>query len=245
MMNTADVAILAVLVLSSLLGLWRGFVMEAFSLLRWLAAFWVASAFGHRVADFYGPWLAQPTTRIIAGYVTCFLGVLIVGALLALLVRRLARGLRLRGGDHVLGMLFGLARGLVLVMFVVLMLGFTAVPRVAVWWHQSRLLPPFEAGAAWVAQALPPDVGRYLEMGGNALPRLSGRAAPRGVRAGTLPALPATKDLPALPSISISAMREALDRMNRPATRGSLAAPAATSGPRASGRAPKRDDVGQ
>ncbi|MGH8154592.1 MAG: CvpA family protein [Rhodanobacteraceae bacterium] len=245
MMNAADVAILAVLVLSSLFGLWRGFVVEAFSLLRWIAAFWVAWAFGHRVADFYGPWLAQPTARIIAGYVTCFLGVLIVGALLALLVRRLARGLHLRGGDHVLGMLFGLARGLVLVTFVVLMLGFTAIPRVAVSWRQSRLLPPFEEGAAWVAQALPPDVSRYLEMGGNALPELSGGAGPRGGRAGTLPALPATKDLPALPSISISGMRHALDRISRPAAGGSVVAPPATSTERASGHAFKRGDVGQ
>lgn len=244
-MNAADIAILAVLVLSSLFGLWRGFVTEAFSLLRWVAAFWVAWAFGHRVADFYGPWLAQPTARITAGYVTCFLGVLIVGALLALLVRRLAYGLHLRGGDHVLGMLFGLARGLVLVMFVVLMLGFTPVPRVAVWWHQSRLLPPFEDGAAWVAQALPPDVSRYLEMGGNASPELSGGESLPGIHAGTLPALPATGDLRALPSISISGMRQALGRMNRPAGRGSVAAPAATSAPRAPGHAPKRDDVGQ
>lgn len=201
-MNAADIAILVILALSTLFGLLRGFVLEAFSLLRWVAAFWAAWAFGHRVALLYGNWLQDPSARILAGYITCFVGVLIVGSLLGLLVRRLAYGLHLRAGDHVFGMLFGLARGLILVSFVVLMLGFTAVPRDAGWWRQSRLLPPFEEGAAWVAQALPPGVSRYLAIGRNALPVIS--------TGSVLPALPGVKDLPHLPAISISGMPDAL-----------------------------------
>ena len=85
-MNGADIAILAVLAFSMLFGLLRGFVSEVLSLVCWVAAFWAAWMFGDRVAAFYGGWLGQPTARIIAGYVTCFLGVLVVGAILALLM---------------------------------------------------------------------------------------------------------------------------------------------------------------
>lgn len=173
MMNTADLAILAVLAISLLFGLLRGFVSEVLSLLCWIAAFWVAWKFGDKVAAFYGAWLQQPTARIIAGYVTCFLGVLVVGALLGWLAHKLMDHGGLRGGDRFLGMLFGLARGLVLVTFVVLMLGFTPLPREAAWWRQSTLLPVFENGAGWVAQALPPEVTHYLEIGGKSLPALS------------------------------------------------------------------------
>jgi len=172
-MNGADIAILAVLAFSMLFGLLRGFVSEVLSLVCWVAAFWAAWMFGDRVAAFYGGWLGQPTARIIAGYVTCFLGVLVVGALVGWMARKLMDHGGLRGGDRFLGMVFGLARGLVLVTFTVLMLGFPALPREAAWWRQSTLLPPFENGAGWVAQALPPEVTHYLEIGGKALPALS------------------------------------------------------------------------
>jgi membrane protein required for colicin V production len=172
-MNAADIAILAVLALAMLFGLMRGFVGEVLSLLCWVAAFWVAWAFGDRVAQFYGHWLSEPTARLIAGYVTCFLGVLVVGSLVGWAVRRLMSRGGLRGGDRLLGMLFGFAQGVLFVTFAVLMLGFTAVPRQAAWWRQSMLLPAFEDGAGWLAESLPPEVTRYLAIGGQALPALS------------------------------------------------------------------------
>ncbi|HET9819724.1 MAG TPA: CvpA family protein [Rhodanobacteraceae bacterium] len=190
-MNAADILILAVLALSMLLGLWRGFVSSVLSLLCWIAAFWVAWAFGDRVAAFYSGFLQQPAACLIAGYLTCFLGVLIVGALLGWTVRKLMEHGGLGGGDRFLGTLFGLARGLLLVTFAVLMLGFTAAPREAAWWRQSMLLPAFENGATWFAGRLPPDVTRYLEVGG--------------------------KSLPALPQVPISAVQKAAGHLAEPA----------------------------
>jgi membrane protein required for colicin V production len=58
-------------------------------------------------------------------------------------------------------MVFGLARGLALVVFVVLLFGFTPFTRDP-WWHQSQLLPGFERGADWLAARLPEQVARYL-----------------------------------------------------------------------------------
>jgi len=101
-MNSADIAILAVLALSTLFGLMRGFVREVLSLVCWLAAFWVAWAFGDRIAQLYGGWLHEPTARLLAGYATCFLGVLIVGALVGWVLRKLMDVSGLRGGDRFL-----------------------------------------------------------------------------------------------------------------------------------------------
>lgn len=172
-MNTADILILAVLALSMLFGLLRGFVSTVLSLSCWIAAFWVAWAFGARVAVFYGSFLGEPAARLMAGYLTCFMGVLVVGAVIGWLVRKLLDRGGLRGGDRMLGLLFGLGRGLLLVTFAVLMLGFTAVPRETNWWRQSLLLPSFEGGASWFAVRLPSGVTRYLEIGGKSLPVLS------------------------------------------------------------------------
>lgn len=172
-MNAADIAILAVLLLSMLFGLLRGFVGAVLSLACWVAAFWVTWEFGHVVADGYGAWLHEPAARIVAGYVTCFVGVLLVGALLGWLARGLMDRGGLRGGDRMLGAAFGIVRGWLLVTFVVLMLGFTAVPRTAGWWRDSTLLPAFIGSAAWMAGELPPNVTHYLALGGQALPALS------------------------------------------------------------------------
>lgn len=172
-MNAADIAILAVLALSTLFGLMRGLVSEVLSLVCWVAAFWAAWAFGNEVAQLYGGWLHEPAARIIAGYVTCFIGVLIVGALIGWAVHKLMSQGGLRGGDRLLGMLFGLARGLLLVTFAVLMLEFTVIPHSAAWWRQSILLPAFENGAGWVAAQLPPEVTHDLELGRKSLPALS------------------------------------------------------------------------
>lgn len=218
-MNAADIAILAVLALSTLFGLMRGFVGEVLSLACWIAAFWVAWAFGAQVAQFYGGWLHEPTARIVAGYATCFAGVLIVGALAGWGLRKLMNVSGLRGGDRFLGMLFGLARGVLLVTFVVLMLGFTAAPREAAWWRQSTLLPAFEDGAGWFARQLPPQVNRYLELGGQSLPALS--EAP------------------------ISAVQRAARQMVDPGVAGSAALPASSASSRAIKPGPKHGDVGQ
>lgn len=219
MLNAADILILAVLALSMLVGLWRGLVGEVLSLATWVAAFWVAWAFGQRVGTWYAQWLSEPAASAVAGYLTCFLGVLIVGALVAFGARRLLGAGGLRGGDRALGALFGLARGLLLVMFAVMVLGTTAVPRDAGWWRTSSLLPPFEAGAHWLAAQLPPDVDRGLDRAREGL-----RAAPR---------------------VPISGLRDTLAPLALPGTARSTGAPTVL----APGHRPlhvrQRNDVGQ
>ncbi len=215
-MNVADIAILAVLLVSVLIGLMRGLVGEVLSLARWIAAFWIAAVFGVQVGELYGQWLPEPGERIVAGAITCFIGVLILGALVSWAVRRMITWSGLRLGDSMLGMAFGLARGLLLVTFVVLMLGFTPVPREAGWYRQSMLLPAFQNGAAWLAGALPAEVTRYMEAGG--------------------------KSLPAVPSIPISTVEQAARQFAHP---GAPSPAAASTTGHDAGHGRTRGDMGQ
>lgn len=220
-MNIADIVILTVLLISVLIGLMRGLVGEVLSLVRWVAAFWIASVFGAQVGELYGRWLHEPAARIVAGSVTCFVAVLIVGGLIAWFVRRLITYSGLRGGDSFLGMAFGLARGLLLVTFVVLMLGFTPIPREAAWYRQSTLLPAFQNGAAWLAGALPPEVTHTMVIGGRAIDG---------------------KSLPTVPSVPISTVEQAARQLLHPGTASPAAA--STTGHDA-GHGRTRGDVGQ
>jgi len=159
--NWTDYIIIGILGLSVMVGLWRGLVSEVLALVIWIAAFWVAWWLGPAVAARFEHVIELPSARIIVAYALCFVAVLIVGALLRFVISRLIEGTGLSGTDRLLGMLFGVARGVLLVTLLVFLLGFTAFTRDP-WWQQSVLLPHFQQAAAWIGQRVPADVGRYL-----------------------------------------------------------------------------------
>jgi membrane protein required for colicin V production len=163
-MNWADYTILAVLGLSVLMGLWRGFIGEMLALACWVCAFWVAWLFGPALADRFSASISTPSVRVLLAYAVCFVAVLMAGAIVAFLMRKLIEGSGLSGTDRLLGMVFGLVRGAALVVLVVFLLGFTPARRDP-WWGQSQLLPSFEPGAHWLGERLPSEVARYLQPG--------------------------------------------------------------------------------
>jgi membrane protein required for colicin V production len=161
-MNWFDYAIVSVLGLSVLIGLWRGFIGEVLALACWVLAFWVAWMFGPPLAEQFSASISVPSVRVMLAYGLCFVAVLIAGALLGFVMRKLVSGSGLSGTDRLLGMVFGMVRGFALVVVVVLLMKFTPVVRDD-WWQHSKLLPTFERGAQWVVSRLPENVARYLE----------------------------------------------------------------------------------
>ena len=161
-MNWADYCIIAALGLSVLMGLWRGFIGEAIALACWVLAFWVAWTFGAQLAAQFTA-ITLPSARLVLGYAICFVGVLIAGALVGFLMRKLIAGSGLSGSDRMLGMVFGLIRGLAIVTITVLILKFTPLPQDP-WWKESKLLPTFENAARWLSTKLPPEVTHYLDL---------------------------------------------------------------------------------
>jgi membrane protein required for colicin V production len=163
-MNVADIAIVVIVAISVVIGLIRGFVVEVLSLGVWIAAVVLAFAFGPEVAGWFGASIELPSARVALGYAAVFFSVLILGAIFVYLMRKLVQGTGLSGTDRVLGMMFGLARGAVVVVVLVLLLGFTPMPRDP-WWQESRALPAFQALAGYAARFLPESLARYVEYG--------------------------------------------------------------------------------
>jgi len=179
-MNWADYCIIAALALSVLMGLARGFIGEVLALACWAAAFWFAWKFGDKLAASFTA-VDEPSVRLLLGYAICFIAVLIAGAIVSFLMRKLIAGSGLSGSDRMLGMVFGLVRGLALVTFTVLMLGFTPLPRDS-WWHQSQLIQAFQRYATWLSAQLPPQVTKHLDLRGM-LPQIPA-AAPKSPEPG-------------------------------------------------------------
>jgi membrane protein required for colicin V production len=190
-MNWFDIAIIAVLSLSILVGLWRGFIGEVLALACWVLAFWVAWMFGPSLADRFSASISVPSVRYLLAYALCFVAVLIAGAIVSYLMRKLVSGSGLSGTDRLLGMVFGLLRGAALVVLVVLLMKFTPVVHDD-WWNSSRMLPTFERGAHWVTTFLPEGVARYLEPATAVVPAAVGQLI--------TPAVPAPQQHPPSPS---------------------------------------------
>ena len=144
-----DYCIVALLVVSTVVGVLRGFARETLGLITWVVAIWAALAFAKPVAQFLEPHIAVPSVRIAASYAITFLAVLLVGAIATALIVRSLRDSVLSSVDRSLGGGFGLLRGALVVAAFVLVAGMTPA-RQDPWWQQSSLIKQFE----WMAESL-------------------------------------------------------------------------------------------
>lgn len=146
--NWVDWAIIALIAVSGLISLARGFVREALSLLVWIVAGAVAWLYGGALATHLAPYIELPSARVIAGCAILFLLTLMLGALLTHLLGMLVQATGLSGTDRLLGVIFGVARGALLVVIAVGLLSLAPVQQDP-WWQQSVLLPDFLMIADW------------------------------------------------------------------------------------------------
>jgi membrane protein required for colicin V production len=143
-----DWAIIAVVAISALISLKRGFVKEALSLLTWIVAGAVAWMFGGGLAPYLENYIQTPSARVIASCAILFVATLLVGAMVNFLISELIRVTGLSGTDRFLGMVFGAARGGLLVVVAAGLMSLGPVQQDP-WWQQSQLLPRFLLVADW------------------------------------------------------------------------------------------------
>ena len=143
-----DWAIVAIVAISALISLSRGFVKEALSLVTWIIAGAVAWMFGGSLSEYLAGYIQTPSARVITGCAIMFVATLIVGAMINYLIGELVRVTGLSGTDRFLGMAFGAARGVLLVVVAVGLLSLGPVQQDE-WWKQSQLVPKFLLVADW------------------------------------------------------------------------------------------------
>ena len=164
-MNGADLAIIAVLALSVVIGVIRGLVVEVMSLVSWVAAAFAAMYFGPLVGEWFAGSVTLPSARVALGYSIVFVLALLAGGIVIYILRKIVKGTGLSGTDRMLGLVFGMARGLVIVVALVLLGGLTPFPRDA-WWKESRALPAFEEMATYASAWLPDALRRHIDFTG-------------------------------------------------------------------------------
>jgi membrane protein required for colicin V production len=153
-MTLFDYGVLFIIGSSVLLSVMRGLVRELLSLAGWVVAFLGANLFSDTVSVWLPDSFGGASVRVLVAFVLLFVATLVVMALLANLVRRLVHGAGMSTEDRVLGGLFGLARGMLVVMTLVLLAGLTTLPHQPVW-NNAMLSAPLEALAVVIRPWLP------------------------------------------------------------------------------------------
>jgi membrane protein required for colicin V production len=156
-----DYTIIGLVLISSVIGLFRGFVREAFSLVLWAMAVWVGLTFSREFSSFLGDVINTPSARIATAFAILFFVTLIVGALIGFLLGELVKKTGLTGSDRFAGMIFGIARGLVVVAIIIMLAGLTPLPEDS-WWKESILIPPFQSLAVWLRDHIPSGLAGYI-----------------------------------------------------------------------------------
>jgi membrane protein required for colicin V production len=157
-----DYLVVLILLCSIVISTFRGLVREVLSLVSWAVAFFVANAYGETLSMLLPEFIPGVLTRLIVAFVVLFIGSRLLMALVMMAVEAGIRSSGLSVMDRGLGGLFGLGRGLLIVMTFVLLCGLTAIPSQP-FWTQALLSPLAETAAFTIKPYLPGELAQRIQ----------------------------------------------------------------------------------
>jgi len=193
-LNLFDYLLLAIAGFSMVLSLWRGFVREIISLIGLVAAFVIAGRASGVATELLTDWIPNATVASLAGFGLVFVCVMLIVALAGSLIRKLVDMADLTASDRTLGMVFGLARGLLLIGLFFLVYTTYAKPDTA--WMKNSVLTPYAVQMGNMLGKVIPEGYPFSRQGKDAEKPASKAAASKSPKADT-PAEQSKSDIPA------------------------------------------------
>ena len=160
-MSVFDGCLLGVLVLSMLLGAWRGLVYEVLSVLGWALSFYAAQWFAPQVALWLPLDSAAEPVRYAAAFALVFIAAVFAAGLLASLLKKLVEAIGLRPVDRTMGAAFGLVRGMILLLAAAVVVDMTALKN-SPWWQASEGAVVLNTALKGMKPVLPEPFAKYL-----------------------------------------------------------------------------------
>lgn len=168
-MTAFDYVVLTVLGVSVLVSVVRGAIREVVALASWVVSGFVAIRFAPAVSGLFPAAITSPTLRFAAAFILVLVIGLVLFALVGLLLTQLVTKTRLTGTDRTLGALFGLLRGVVILVLLVLLAGLTPLPRAPAW-RNAMFSPLLEALAIYARDYLPQRFTQHIRFDERAPP---------------------------------------------------------------------------
>jgi len=161
-MTSFDWIVVFVVGLSTLLAFFRGVIRELIALIAWIVGVIGAIVFAPVLGATLPAMSGHPAIPYVIAFALILIAALLIGALIAWPLAKAIRAAGLGFVDRFLGSIFGLVRGIVVLLAFVLVAGLTAVPAMA-WWRNSAFIPPLVAGVLALRPYLPPELASRLD----------------------------------------------------------------------------------
>ena len=160
-MTGFDFVLLAILAISIVLGLLRGLLKEVLSLVAYASAFLAAIWWGPNVSEWSAQWITQPFVSMALAYLSVFIPVLLTIGFINMTLSALLSKTGLTPADHGLGAMFGLVRGILFVLVLVILAGYTPLPEEP-WWKNAMFSKQVVGAVQQIKLRLPPPVNDWL-----------------------------------------------------------------------------------
>ncbi|MEQ1767256.1 MAG: CvpA family protein [Methylotenera sp.] len=161
-MTMFDYVVLVIIGLSIVLSMMRGFFREALAILGWIAAFIVAKTYANQILPMMPDNIPNESLRILAAFLVLFLATLLVTSLLAIALSAIFNKIGLGWLNRLLGALFGLVRGILIVCIVVFLAGLTDVPQ-DTRWRNAMFSAPVEALVISMLPWVPNSIAKHVK----------------------------------------------------------------------------------
>lgn len=162
-MTYFDYGVLAIIGLSTLLSMMRGLIQEILALAAWLCSFWLASCYASKGIVWVPLVLPGETLRYIVAFLAIFCISWFLATILRILVNRFLKITGLKPLDRFLGAGFGLLRGCLLIITIVLLAGMTGLPEEP-FWKKAMLSPLCEKTALRILPWLPSQWADHIQL---------------------------------------------------------------------------------
>ncbi len=157
--NGIDFVIIGIVSFSIMMGIVRGFVREAMSLITWIAAIAIGILYCEPVSTHFSAISLAPV-RLLISFVLLVLATLITGGVINHLFAKLMKTTGFSFTDRIIGTIFGFARGLFITALMVLMIGSSPIA-LAPTWKNSQLVPYILPVSIWLKEKLPEDMLKH------------------------------------------------------------------------------------
>ena len=152
-----DTIILAILFISTIVGIVRGFVKESLSIAAWVISIWASFSLGDDLHNLLDPIIESRSLGIMLSYGGSFFGSLLVCSFINFILTKIIKMSGFGLFDRMLGLGFGFARGALLISILVVSTNYIAVSETK-WWTESVFIPYFKPVASWFQSFIPKDL---------------------------------------------------------------------------------------
>ncbi|MFG1344160.1 CvpA family protein [Xanthobacter autotrophicus DSM 431] len=158
-----DIIVLSVMLISGLLAMVRGFLREVFSIMSWVVAAGVTAYFHKQALPYVKQYISQDSAALAVTVALLFLGTLLIASIITARISDLVLDSRIGALDRTLGFLFGLARGLLLMVIALLFFNWLVPPeKLPPWVANAKTLPAMKNMGEWLKAQLPDNPGNTI-----------------------------------------------------------------------------------